>query len=97
MKFGVPLVPLLAIVLPGFVAGVWLCVLVAWFFAPLTFMTLGALVLWMRWLTSRDDQRLMQMVLKVKLMLRNRNRRLRDGAHCYAPAAPRRKFNAWLC
>lgn len=95
MKFGVPLVPLLAIVLPGMVLGIWLTVLVAWPFAPLTFLAMAASVFWMRRVTHLDDQRLMQMVLKVKLRLRNRNSAWRHGARVYTPIAFRRSIHVW--
>ena len=95
MKFGVPLVPLLTIVLPGMVAGIWLAVLVNPFFGPATFAAVASAVLWMRWVTSRDDQRLTQMVLKAKLSLRNRNSGWRGGIRCYAPTAYRRSAHVW--
>ena len=34
MKFGVPLVPLVVLLLPGFVSGMWLSTMVSWRFAP---------------------------------------------------------------
>ena len=89
MKFGVPLVPLVVLLLPGFIAGMWLSAMVSWRFAPVIFGSLGAAYLWMRIVTSRDDQRLTQMVLKLKLAMRNPNRVLRDGARSYAPVALR--------
>ena len=67
MKFGVPLVPLVALLLPGFLSGMWLSTMVNWRFAPVIFGSLAVAYIWMRIVTSRDDQRLTQMVLKLKL------------------------------
>lgn len=95
MKFGVPLVPLVVLLLPGFIAGMWLSTMVDWRFAPVIFGSLTAAYLWMRFITSRDDQRLTQMVLKLKLAWLNPNRVLRKGSHSYAPVGYRRGRNAW--
>ena len=89
MKFGVPLVPLVVLLLPGFIVGMWLSTFVNWLFAPLIFGLLAVAYTWMRVVTSRDDQRLTQMVLKLKLAVRNPNRVLRNGARSYAPVALR--------
>ena len=67
MKFGVPLVPLVVLLLPGFISGMWLSTMVNWRFAPSIFGSLAVAYVWMRIVTSRDDQRLTQMVLKLKL------------------------------
>ena len=85
MKFGVPLVPLVVLLLPGFIAGMWLSTFANWLFAPLIFGSLAVAYAWMRIVTSRDDQRLTQMILKLKLAVRNPNRVLRKGARSYAP------------
>ena len=85
MKFGVPLVPLVVLLLPGFIIGMWLSTMVSWQFAPVIFGALAVAYGWMRFTTYRDDQRLTQMVLNLKLALRNPNRVLRSGARSYAP------------
>ena len=95
MKFGVPLAPLVILLLPGFIAGMWLSTMVNWRFAPVVFGTLAAVYLWMRIVTSRDDQRLTQLVLNFKLALRNPNRVLRNGARSYAPVGFRGKAHVW--
>ena len=51
--------------------------------------------IWMRIVTSRDDQRLTQMVLKLKLAVRNPNRVLRNGARSYAPIGYRGGRHVW--
>ena len=93
MKFGVPLVPLVVLLLPGFICGMWLSTFASWMFAPVIFGSLAVAYIWMRSVTSRDDQRLTQMVLK--LALRNPNRVLRNGARSYAPVALRGGRNVW--
>jgi type IV secretion system protein VirB3 len=95
MKFGVPLVPLVVLLLPGFIGGMWLSTMVDWRFAPAVFGSLTLAYAWMRITTSRDDQRLTQMVLKFKLAVRNPNRVLRNGARSYAPIAYRGGRHAW--
>jgi hypothetical protein len=95
MKFGVPLAPLVVMMLPGFIGGMWLSTMVDWRFAPAVFGSLTLAYVWMRIVTSRDDQRLTQMVLKLKLVMRNPNRVLRNGARSYAPVALRGGHDVW--
>ena len=95
MKFGVPLVPLVVLLLPGFISGMWLSTFASWMFAPVIFGSLAVAYIWMRIVTSRDDQRLTQMVLKLKLAMRNPNRVLRNGARSYAPIGYRGGRHAW--
>ena len=95
MKFGVPLVPLVVLMLPGFVSGMWLSTMVNWRFAPVIFGSLTACYVWMRVVTNHDDQRLMQMALRLKLSVRNPNRVLRNGARSYAPVNYRGGRNVW--
>ena len=95
MKFGVPLAPLVVLLLPGFICGMWLSTMVDWRFAPVIFGTVTVAYAWMRIVTSRDDQRLTQMVLSIKLAMRNPNRVLRDGARSYAPVALRGGRHVW--
>lgn len=95
MKFGVPLIPLVVLLLPGFIAGMWLSTFVNWLFAPTIFGSLTVAYAWMRIVTSRDDQRLTQMVLKYKLAMRNPNRSLRNGARSYAPTSYRGGRHVW--
>ena len=95
MKFGGPLVPLVVLLLPGFISGMWLFTMVNWRFAPVIFGSLAVAYIWMRIVTSRDDHRLTQMVLKLKLAGRNPNRVLRNGARSYAPIGYRGGRHVW--
>ena len=64
--------------------------------APLNTVSITASgYVWMRIVTSRDDQRLTQMVLKLKLAVRNPNRVLRNGARSYAPVGYRGGRHVW--
>jgi hypothetical protein len=73
----------------------WLSTMVNWRFAPVIFGSLAVAYGWMRAVTSRDDQRLAQVVLKLKLALHNPNRVLRNGARSYAPVALRGGHHVW--
>jgi hypothetical protein len=85
----------MVLLLPGFISGMWLSTMVNWRFAPVIFGSLAVAFIWMRIVTSRDDQRLTQMVLKLKLAVRNPNRVLRNGARSYAPIGYRGGRHVW--
>jgi type IV secretion system protein VirB3 len=95
MKFGVPLTPLIVLLLPGSVLGMWLSTMVSWRFAPVIFGAVIAIYVWMRLITNKDDQRLTQMVMKLKLAMRNPNRRIRKGVRSYAPTNYKGGTNVW--
>lgn len=95
MKYGVPLVPLLVVLLPSMLLCTWLGVLVHAAASILVFVLACTAVLWMRWITSRDDQRLSQMLLKLKLSWWNKNARLRRGCRSYSPLSYRRSAHVW--
>jgi type IV secretion system protein VirB3 len=95
MKFGVPLVPLVVLLLPGFVVGMWLSTMFSWKFAPVIFGSLAGAYGWMRFVTHRDDQRLTQMVMKLKLDWHCPNRALRQGARSYAPLVCKGGRSVW--
>lgn len=84
MVWGVPLVPLAAACVPLLVVGMWglwlapkvgmaalLCLLPAFFV--------------MRWITKKDDQRLMQLLLRMQMRVRQKNRRFWRDASSYSP------------
>lgn len=95
MKYGVPLAPLLAVVLPAMLGGLWLSVLVHAALGLLVFGTAAVAVFWMRWVTARDDQRLMQVLLLLKLRLWNRNASLRNGLRSYSIFSYQRSAHVW--
>jgi type IV secretion system protein VirB3 len=88
MKWGVPLVALIGI-MAGIVASVWLAVLISIWIVPVVAVGLVAAYGWMRWVTYRDDQRLLQMVLHMKLAMSNPNRKLWK-ARSYTPHTMRK-------
>lgn len=76
MKWGVPLIGLVGVLTPIFLATLWLGSLVTpWAFAVGITMG-GASFAWMRVITARDDQRLAQSIKAIRLAMSNRNRKL---------------------
>ena len=88
IKWGVPLMALVAVFMPTIVLGAWGAILVSWVIAPVVAIVLLPLYAWMRWVTYHDDQRLLQMILKVKLLVANPNRRMWT-ARSYSSHRPR--------
>jgi type IV secretion system protein VirB3 len=84
MKWGVPLMALVAIFMPTIVLGVWGAALVSPWIFPCVVVVLAPLYGWMRYVTAKDDQRLIQMILRFKLARLNPNRRLWK-ARSYSP------------
>lgn len=94
MKWGVPLIALVALCMPGVVLSVWLGL-----GSMLVFGRIGLVALliglaitaagfaWMRWTTARDDQRLHQLLKSWRLARLNRNRAL--FGHCRSYGAYR--------
>lgn len=76
MKWGVPLMALIAIFMPAIVLGFWGTTLVDLRIAPAMALVLVPLYGWMRYVTHKDDQRLLQMILRFKLVRANPNRGL---------------------
>lgn len=76
MKWGVPLVALVLIFMPTLVLAMWGAVLISLWIAPAVLLVLAPLYGWMRYVTYKDDQRLLQMILRFKLMRTNPNHRL---------------------
>jgi type IV secretion system protein VirB3 len=89
MKWGVPLMTLVLIFMPSIVLAFWASWLISLWAAPCIVIPLVPLYAWMRYVTYKDDQRLLQMVLRAKLVWRNPNRRLWH-ARAYTPHAMRR-------
>jgi type IV secretion system protein VirB3 len=95
MKWGVPLLALVAVFMPAAVVSVWLGVIVSgWAAAALIALSTAAL-LWMRRVTTHDDHRLTQAWMALRLNLRNPNRTLRGGVRSYSPITLRGARDAW--
>lgn len=72
--YGVPLVPLVVVVCATLLLTMWGGSLLSWWVAP--FILLGAILvlIWMRMVTKKDDQRLRQMFLRLQLVMPQANR-----------------------
>lgn len=84
MKFGVPLVPLVVVSGAAMLAVMWTGPLFSWWVLPIALACVVPALAWMRFLTRRDDQRLLQIFLSLRLGWRDRNRRL-WRARSYTP------------
>ena len=73
MKLGIPLVPLVVLMGTGMLLIMWGGLLVSWWIALAVLIALLPSLLWMRWVTHKDDQRLRQMFVSTRLRLCDRN------------------------
>jgi type IV secretion system protein VirB3 len=94
MKLGIPLVPLVVLFGTGTLIIMWGGTLVSWWIALAVLAAFGPALLWMRFVTSKDDQRFRQMFVALKLRLHDRNRRLWQ-ARSYSPTLYRGARDAW--
>ena len=94
MKLGVPLVPLVVLFGGGMLLIMWIGPLLTWWIVPAVLAAIGPALAWMRFVTRRDDQRLRQMVVAVKLWRNDRNRCFWH-ARSYAPYLYRGNRDAW--
>jgi len=94
MKLGIPLVPLVVLFGTGMLLVLWGGLLVSWWVAFGVVLAFAPILLWMRWVTARDDQRFRQMFIATKLRLHDRNRRFWH-ARSYAPCLYRGARDAW--
>jgi type IV secretion system protein VirB3 len=84
MIFGIPLIPFIVIAGLAILVAMWGGVLVSkWFIVGAACSALP-LLMWMRLISKKDDQCLHQVILKLKLALRSKNRRL-WRCRSYAP------------
>ena len=94
MKLGIPLVPLVVLFGTGMLLVMWGGMLISGWIAAAVVVALGPALLWMRFVTSRDDQRFRQMFIALKLRLGHRNRRFWQ-ARSYSPTLYRKARDAW--
>jgi type IV secretion system protein VirB3 len=94
MKMGIPLVPLVLVFGGGMLLVMWGGTLLSWWVAVAVALSLLPALLWMRWVTAKDDQRFRQLSVALKLRLHDRNRRLWQ-ARSYAPTLYRGARDAW--
>ena len=94
MKLGIPLVPLVILFGTGMLLIMWGGILVSWWLALGVVLSIAPVLLWMRWLTARDDQRFRQIFVVLKLKLHDRNRRF-WRARSYSPTLFRGGSDVW--
>lgn len=94
MKLGIPLVPLVMLFGSGMLLMMWGGILVSWWIALGVLMSFVPTLLWMRWVTSRDDQRFRQIFIALKLRLHDRNQRF-WRARSYSPTLFRGASDVW--
>ena len=84
MFANVPLIPFLVLTLFLFVGAMWAYVLVSWYLSLFLLIAYFPLYLTMRAISRKDDQRLRQIMLRMRMDMRQRNRRI-WGAVSYGP------------
>ncbi|MBK1611911.1 type VI secretion protein [Rubrivivax gelatinosus] len=84
MLFGVPLVPFVVLVGGSALLVLWIGPILTWWIVPVAGLGLVPALVWMRYLTRKDDQRFRQAFLAMRLRLLDRNRHF-WGARSYAP------------
>lgn len=94
MKMGVPLVPLVLLSGISMLLIMWGGALISWWIALAVLLVVGPMLLWMRLVTAKDDQRFRQMFVAAKLRLHDRNGRLWH-ARSYTPNLYRGARDAW--
>ena len=94
MKLGIPLVPLVVLFGSGMLLMMWGGILVSWWITLGVLMSFVPALFWMRWVTSRDDQRFRQVFIVLKLRLHDRNRRF-WSARSYSPTLFRGASDVW--
>jgi type IV secretion system protein VirB3 len=92
--FGVPLVPFLLVAASGFLAGIYLLVYTSGAWAGVVAGFVLPLILWMRLITKKDDQRLRQVMLAAKLSLGCPNRHFWT-CRSYSPVVYQGGRDAW--
>lgn len=94
MKLGIPLVPLVVLFGSGMLLIMWGGILLSWWIAAGVLLSFVPALLWMRWVTARDDQRFRQMFVALKLRLHDHNHRFWH-ARSYSPTLYRGAHDAW--
>jgi type IV secretion system protein VirB3 len=94
MKFGIPLVPLVILFGTGMLLIMWGGALLSWWIAVAVLVSFVPALVWMRFVTRKDDQRFRQIFVAAKLRVHDRNRRFWH-ARSYAPNLYRGARDAW--
>jgi type IV secretion system protein VirB3 len=94
MKMGIPLVPLVVLFGTGMLLVLWIGTLVTWWIAPVVLAAFVPSLAWMRFVTSKDDQRFRQVFVALKLRFHDRNGRF-WMSRSYSPYLYRGARDAW--
>jgi len=94
MKLGIPLLPLVVLFGTSMLMIMWGGILVSWWVALAVVVAVLPVLIWMRVVTARDEQRLRQMFVVMQLRMLDRNRQL-WRARSYAPTLYRGVRDAW--
>jgi len=94
MKMGIPLVPLVVLFGTGMLLILWGGTLVTWWIAPLVLAAFVPALVWMRFVTRKDDQRFRQLFVALKLRIHDRNRHF-WRSRSYSPYLYRSAKDAW--
>ncbi|ACB33143.1 type IV secretory pathway VirB3 family protein [Leptothrix cholodnii SP-6] len=94
MKLGIPLVPLVVLFGGGMLLIVWGGTLLSWWLSLAVLLALVPALLWMSWVTARDEQRFRQMAIATKLKLHDRNHAF-WCARSYSPTLYAGARDAW--
>lgn len=95
MKFGIPLVSLVAMLGTAMLLILWGGLLLSWWIALAVLVAVVPMLVWMRMVTAKDDQRHRQVFLAMKLRLYDHNRAF-WRAHSYTPTLYRGVRDDWL-
>ena len=94
MKLGIPLVPLVVLFGSGMLLVMWGGTLLSWWVAVAVLASFVPALLWMRFVTAKDDQRFRQMFVAMKLRHHDHNHHF-WCARSYAPSLYRGVCDAW--
>ncbi len=95
MLVGVPIVPLILIGGLTLLISVWLYYLVSGYVSLALVLITIPILLWMRQTTKTDDQRLRQVMMRVRMRLRHGPSRATWGAISYSPLAWKTRRSQW--
>jgi type IV secretion system protein VirB3 len=94
MFAGVPMVPFLLITGAFLLLAVWTFYLVSPYVSLGLVLIYIPIVVWMRTITKKDDQRLRQMMMRARMRIRQRASRAMWGAISFSPIRYKRRKKA---
>lgn len=91
MFAGVPMIPFMLVTGLFLLLAVWMFYLVSGYVSLLLVITYIPIVITMREITKKDDQRLRQMMMRARMRVRQRAGRVLWGAISYSPIRYKRR------